>query len=382
VSSGARGVLVLSSTFPQFEADPRGAFIRRHWERHARGGRTVRALVPRNAWSEGTLETCLDVVRVAYGPKRWSTICGRFGILENLREQPLRAIQLPALWWALRRALRRELIARTPEVVVAHMLLPCGMIVADQCRAHAIPYELYGHGTDVDLVLGLPGWWRRRWARRLLDAQRVWFPSAEKLDRLVAGMGWDERPPHFDVETMVETVVSSTTPARVRREPVREPEVPTVLFMGRLIDQKGVDVLLRAVHHCERRVRVEIAGDGPERRRLERLAKKLDVDAHFHGFVLGAQRDELYRDSQLLCVPSRPVRSLSEGAPLVIVEAQAQGLPVVASSTGGIPELCVGRPDCALVPPDDPEALAGALMRVLGSGHDGVREPRRRALVG
>jgi glycosyltransferase involved in cell wall biosynthesis len=148
-----------------------------------------------------------------------------------------------------------------------------------------------------------------------------------------------------------------------------------VLYVGRLIRQKGVDDLLRAAVALDPPVPLEIAGDGPERPRLERLARSLAVPARFHGFVDPTTRDRLYARAAVVCVPSRPLASgLSEGAPLVICEARAHGLPVVASAVGGIPELCADDPGATLVPHSDPAALAQALQRALTA--DAPAQPR------
>ena len=90
------------------------------------------------------------------------------------------------------------------------------------------------------------------------------------------------------------------------------------------------------------------------------------LDARFHGFVHDRARDRLYRGAALLCVPSRDIGGLSEGAPLVIAEARRYGLPVVATAVGGIPEIMRDLyPDASLVRPGAPEALALALSRAL-----------------
>jgi glycosyltransferase involved in cell wall biosynthesis len=128
-------------------------------------------------------------------------------------------------------------------------------------------------------------------------------------------------------------------------------------------------VLLRAASEIDGVV-IDIAGDGPERKRLEALAAELGVEARFHGFVQGELKTSLLEQADVLCAPSREVAGLSEGAPLVIVEAQAMGLPVVASRVGGIPELVGERPDHRLVPPGDPKALAAALRKALGAVGD------------
>lgn len=355
-------VLVVSSTFPQFSGDPRGRFILRRWEARAAAGDDVRFLVPNTAWVRGTLPTACEVVRFPYAPAGLSSLTGNFGILENIRDRPWRALLVPPFFAALRRALEQELRRFRPERVVAHMLLPCGLAAALSARAAGVPCELYGHGTDVDLVLRLPGPVRRAIVQALLGAERLAFPSADKLARFAAALPRPARPGQLCVETMVDTLAGADAPA------TRRPGGRDVLFVGRLIRQKGVDDLLTAAALMPERPRLQIAGDGPERRRLQSMATSLQLDARFHGFVHEPEREALYREVSLLCVPSREVGGLSEGAPLVIAEARRHGLPVVATAVGGIPELMRDLyPGAPLVRPGAPDALAAALAAALAS---------------
>jgi len=142
--------------------------------------------------------------------------------------------------------------------------------------------------------------------------------------------------------------------ARLGRAPTSP---PTVAFIGRLVPVKGHDVLVRALDHVRTPVRVVIAGDGPER------ASIADPRATFLGEIDAARRDVLLRQASVVVIPSRVLpNGRSEGVPLVALEALAAGVPVVASTVGGLKDLPV-----VLVPPDDPRALAAAIDRVLAS---------------
>ncbi len=371
-AGAARPTLVLSSTFPQHAGDHRGLFLLRYWEERAAAGEPVVALVPRTAWTVDDLESSVELRRFAYAPRRLSSLTGRFGTLENIRERPWRALLLPSFAVGLRRSLVRAIEELRPRRIVAHFLLPLGWPVAQVAAKHGIPCEVYGHGTDIDVAIKLPGPLRRRLARDLMRCARVAFPSAEKRRRLVEALALPTIPEHFTVETMITTVA----PAGAR--PADAGPREGVLFVGRLIRQKGVDDLIRAAATLGPKVPLEIAGDGPERGRLERLARSLAVPARFHGFVDTTTRDGLYQRAAVVCVPSRQLANgLSEGAPLVICEARAHGLPVVASAVGGIPELCVDDPGATLVPPEDPPALALALRQALALAM--AEPPRRRS---
>src|SRR5690606_20151923 len=86
-----------------------------------------------------------------------SSLTGHFGILENIRDRPWRALLVLPFVAALQRALGREIAQFRPDRIAAHMLIPSGLLAVEAARAAGLPCELYGHGTDVDLLLRLPG---------------------------------------------------------------------------------------------------------------------------------------------------------------------------------------------------------------------------------
>jgi len=107
---------------------------------------------------------------------------------------------------------------------------------------------------------------------------------------------------------------------------------------------------------------VLIVGDGPERKGLQKEAKRIGVDdrLRFEGFVAHERLPALLAHADLLVLPS-----LYEELGTVPLEAMQAGLPIVASETGGVPEVIEDGVNGMLVPPGDPEALARAIDRLL-----------------
>jgi glycosyltransferase involved in cell wall biosynthesis len=135
-------------------------------------------------------------------------------------------------------------------------------------------------------------------------------------------------------------------------------------FVGRLIPHKGVDVLLEAVARDDR-LEAEIFGAGPEAAGLAALTARLGIRDRvtFHGHVDEEAIPDTYRHFDVLAVPSVPTPGWIEQFGRVVVEAQASGIPVVASASGALPDV-VGD-DGLLVPAGDAEALRSALIRFL-----------------
>jgi glycosyltransferase involved in cell wall biosynthesis len=143
-------------------------------------------------------------------------------------------------------------------------------------------------------------------------------------------------------------------------------------WIGRLGREKGADVLLEAISRiAERNFVVSVIGDGRERRALESLAAQrgLGDRVKFHGLVREAAR--LMPAFDLFVLSSR-----TEGTPIVLFEAMAAGVPVIATRVGGVPDV-LGDEHALLVPPEQPDLLASAIAAVLRGGAGAARRASR-----
>ncbi|MCA1810601.1 MAG: glycosyltransferase family 4 protein [Halobacteriales archaeon] len=143
----------------------------------------------------------------------------------------------------------------------------------------------------------------------------------------------------------------------------REEAGDHLLFVGRLVPYKGVEVLLRALALLRPCPPLWIVGDGPLRAHLEALAKELQVPVTFLGRVGDADLPALYRGARLTVLPSVTGQ---EAFGISLIESMACGTPVVASSLPGVAEVAsVGG---LVAPPGDPAALAAQLRAALEGG--------------
>jgi len=172
-------------------------------------------------------------------------------------------------------------------------------------------------------------------------------------------------------------VPNGTNPERFRprddtalRQRLGLSDGPLVLTVGRLVRRKGVDTVLRALPAIAEAcpdVTYLIAGTGPDRTRLERLADRLGIQDRVH-FVGQVDHDRLslyYSAADLFVMPAREDPPDVEGFGLVFLEANACGTPVIGARTGGIPDAVQDGETGLLVPPSAPDRLAEAALQVL-----------------
>lgn len=253
--------------------------------------------------------------------------------------------------WSLIQVL--GLIARErPKIVNLHFVgAPALFLLIARWLVH-FRYVVSLHGDDVE---GLPrGSWFDRW---------VFRATLRRADAVTACS-------RYLLEEARALEPSIATKARVIHNgvdlgsQVEGPNRTTILAVGRLMPKKGFDVLVSAFAAMDTEQRPAslcLIGDGPERDSLKSLAHDLGLN----GFVafLGSQSHERSLSaigaSSVVAIPSR-----QEPFGMVALEAMAAGKPVVATCVGGLPEVLEGA-DALLVPPDNPIALAQAIMTVL-----------------
>jgi glycogen(starch) synthase len=230
---------------------------------------------------------------------------------------------------------------------------------------HTLPVT--GPRSAVLKVVG--GFWEGVGQRR---AGAVLTLTARLRDALVQGGVAANR---------IRVIPSGVNPSlfdQVRPDELADVPRPRVLFVGRLHQQKGADNAIRALPWLPH-VQLVIAGDGPERTRLEGLTRHLGVSGRvsFLGFVPHDRVAGLLPAADAVVLPSR-----YEELGTALVEAMAAGTPVIASRVGGIPGLVTHGVHGLLVSPGDPVELAGAIDRVLRSPQlaaELVERARRRA---
>ncbi|HWM08796.1 MAG TPA: glycosyltransferase [Solirubrobacteraceae bacterium] len=256
-------------------------------------------------------------------------------------------------------AVAERLRPHSPALVHAQFGWAAGSGTA-VARRLGVPAVVTFHGTDV--TVASPG----DATTRAFDRIDMAFAVSRFIEDKLRGLGYAGR---------VEIV-----PAGVRLDRLAyrgdEPGDGRILYVGRLNEQKGLSVLLDALPAVD--APLDVIGGGPSRDELEAKARRLGVPATFHG-PLPRREDVLaaMRRAAVLVMPSRAMPDgAAEGSPVVTKEAQAVGIPLVATATGGIAETLPPEHRGDLVPGDDPPALAAAIERVLSDPAAAVARAR------
>lgn len=296
----------------------------------------------------------LRIDRFAYFPRRWESLADG-AMLPNLKARPSTALQVPFLLgsflWSSFRAGRRF----KPQVIHAHWLVPGGFVALVVARLLSIPYVVTVHGADA-FALKAGG---LQWLKRVImrNAAVVGLTSAALAEAVppVDSVPQPIIPMGVDVEGFAAGVGE------------RAPVFGQLLFVGRLAEKKGVDVLLNALAEVPDATLV-VGGDGPDDERLRALSGELGIGdrVRFAGRLSRPMiRDEL-RSAYAVVIPSKVAADGDQDTtPLVMSESMSAAVPVIASRLGGLAEQIEPEVTGLLAEPDSAGSLADALRRAL-----------------
>jgi D-inositol-3-phosphate glycosyltransferase len=289
----------------------------------------------------------------------------------GLRVERIPAWSLPGeLHYPFFRGLYRRLVADRPELMHVHTYGTNHAAVARRYhRRTGVPYVITAHYHPIWSIHGgrlrhsIRGFYDRRLAAPIVGEAARLIVQTHEEERLIRTNGF-QLP-------RVEIIPPGYSPATPPAEPTVfrrtfQIDGPFVLFVGRLASNKGLRALVEAFADLHRRdptaYLVLVGADGGEQANVERRVKELGLTdrVRLTGFV----PDESllaagFREARLFALPSQ-----YEAFGLVLLEALAQGTPVVASRVGGIPEFIEDGKAGRLIPPEDAGALAAAFQEL------------------
>ncbi len=353
-------LLVLASTFPRYPGDREPPFVYELSRRLAREF-DVTVLAPHAPGAaDEEMWDGMRIIRYRYFFTSWQTLAYEGGILANLKANRWRYGLVPFFLLAQGVALIKLLRATPYAVIHAHWLIPQGALalLARRFAQHPPALLCTSHGGDL-YGLSAP-WWRRvkTWVLRHSDTVTT---VSHAMHQAALALGGDA--------TRMATVPMGVD---LVRQFVPEPMVARdvdILFVGRMVEKKGVDVLLAAFARIAPdfpAVRLTLAGHGPELPHLREFARPLGERVTFLGALANDQLPDWYRRAKIVAFPSRIAQDGDrEGFGLVLVEALGCGCAVIASDLPAMQDIVQHEETAWITAQGDIDALAQGLARLL-----------------
>ncbi|MEQ1929511.1 MAG: glycosyltransferase [Parvularculaceae bacterium] len=361
-TGGKPRLLVTASTLPRWRGDAEPRFVL-DLALALQGAFDITILAPLSpgAAPEEMVEG-VRIVRYRYAPlRRLETLAAPGAILPNIKSAPWRALLVPFLIASLGGAMARLLRRERFDLVHCHWLAPQGLAYAlIRLFMRCPPALLTCHGGDA-FTLNAPPFrlLKKTTIASMAGATAVSPEAVRYLSELHPGCRATMAPMGVDLERF----------SSRRLERPRTGGLPTILFVGRLAEKKGLPVLIAALRRSGVRAQFSIVGDGPLRGALERECADL-ISAGRVVFTGAISHEDLpaeFARADLFCAPFVVAADGDrEGMPTVLLEAAASGVPILASNVGGCRELIVNGETGWLTPPGDVDALAAALGEALG----------------
>lgn len=302
----------------------------------------------------GGLRAAGHEVEVALVLDHGSTECQLARALRQA-EVTVHELAVPPRRYRSERRLVRKLLAESRPMVFHSHGARCDVVDAPVARSMGIPVVSTVHGFTG-------GGWRNRLYERLQIRALRGFDLVVAVARALAARLAAAGVPGRNIRCILNAWPGDSFLSReeARRALGLPDQLPVLGWIGRVSREKGLDVLVQALSEMRPTAPwASIIGDGPELDRTRRLAGALGVAdvIQWHGPVPAAGRLLPAFDAVVLS-------SRTEGTPMVLFEALSAGVPVVATTVGGVPDV-VTPAEALLVPPDDPAGLAGAIRAVL-----------------
>lgn len=367
-------VLVLATSYPLGPQDSASVFLRYLSEHLQRQGAEVHVLAPADRVGGDAFENGVHVHRFRYMFKPLQKLCYGSGILPNLKRQPWLWLTVPFFLLAFSLATAAAVIRVRPHIIHGHWVIPTGVIGLLIGKLFGKPFVITAHGGDAfSMRSGLLS----RVKRFVVRHATAWTSNTNATAQAVQvepGKNCHIIPMGVDTAHF-KSVTAETVSGDGKKH---------VLFIGRLVEKKGVTVLLDAVARLPEEMRtqvtVDIIGDGDQKPRLIKQATALGIDGivNFVGYVENAGLPRYLHKAELFVGPS-VIDSAgdTEGQGVVFLEAMACGVPVIASRVGGIAEVIEDGSSGALVEPGDPAALSSAMQLLLGDDEKRLRYAQR-----
>ena len=373
-------ILLTTSTFPRWQGDSEPPFIAdmaqalsRYYKvfvlvPHARGAKK------KETWGD------VEIRRFSYFlPYKWQRLCYDGGIYANLLKNKLNYFLIPFLFLfemiAVARLVKKEKI----DLLYANFILPQGFVGVMLKKIIRVPVVINVLGGDIGITNPVLRYFVKYSLKRADHVVALTTAIQDEINKL--GIG------ELNISVKPLGVYSDLFNPAYRDEGIRQQYVsnndPLLLFVGRLVEKKGVEYLIRALPEILNefnRAKLLIIGNGLLADDLKRLSRELNLtdSVYFEGDLDNKKLPRYYASADIFIGPSViPESGDLEGQGVVFLEAMASGCCTIGTNIGGIPMSVVHEKTGLLVEQKNAAQIGDAVRRILNN--PGLRDNLKRS---
>jgi glycosyltransferase involved in cell wall biosynthesis len=292
--------------------------------------------------TQGLLECFIPTYKAGSFRGKWwlalKAVAPMIQRIKKLRADGVRAVVYThaGAWPSL---VREALLLAVARAAGAATLLQIHAVSVDRYLSHRTGRFLFGRLANVaDVFCALTPWWAARLRAAGIEHRIEVIPNP--------------------LSPELEVVAKQALTEKARGRDGTNFETITILTMTRLVRGKGVDIVLEALKYLPARFRCIVAGEGPERARMERWVRAAGLENRvvFKGWVSGADKERVWAEADVFCLPS-----VHDSFGMGIIEAMARGIPPIALRRGPIAEIVKHGETGILTEGGDPRAVAAAV---------------------
>ena len=359
-------IVCVCSCYPRHNTDNAGIFLRFLNQNLSLKGYNIIVLAPHHDKIINNIkDRNISIVYFRYFFRKFECLAYGAGVLPNIKRHPLNVLLIPFFLISQILSLFRICIQKKPDIIHAHWIIPQGLVAVIIGKFFKIPVLATTHGVDAfSLQSRLLKWFKAftlkncaAWTANTETTAVNLDAKKEFLNKLtIIPMG---------INTSVFTKNNKNVPHSTQRENF------LILFVGRLIELKGVLLLIDAFKMLseddKNKSELWIIGEGDLRAEIEHQLHTHNLKERIKllGEIENNSLPEYYKKADVLVVPS-----LIEGQGVVILEAMASGTPVIASAVGGVVDVIKDGVNGILVQPGNSGELAKKLSFVIENKKD------------
>lgn len=350
-------ILHIVTAYPRYKGDVISPWIVKMLSGFIKKGHDVSVFTSSYRGLGNQIMDGVKIYRFRYAPKNLEILTHDMAVPERMKQgMKFKLLVVPYIASGFLHSFSFPL---RQDIIHVHWPIPHIIFGLPMKYRWKIPMLLYIHGGELNFLNKLPAFLKKYFVFLMNKADLITVNSSYTKN-LVESYGF---------KIPVEIIPFGNPHADSQMFPFKLKSRKVVLFVGRLIEVKGLDDLLGAfkiVREKHKDVELRIVGDGPLKDRIIALSRELGVPVTLTGYKSGIDLENEYLNASVFVLPSKPDKiGQIETLGVVTIEALSYGIPVVASNIGGIPDVIKDGKTGLLFEPGDFQDLARKIMSLL-----------------